>query len=120
MTIFRPPFGTLDREKRRLINQLGYSMGSWNVDTDDWRMKGDNATFATFLKRMADAQTEGSAIVLMHDYAISLKVLNRILDYFQERNYQFVTMKTCAELCAAAQAVNGVCQTKAYVFPGTF
>eukprot|EP01061_Rhynchopus_euleeides_P018427 TRINITY_DN30503_c0_g2_i1.p1 TRINITY_DN30503_c0_g2~~TRINITY_DN30503_c0_g2_i1.p1 ORF type:complete len:335 (+),score=156.11 TRINITY_DN30503_c0_g2_i1:125-1129(+) len=107
MTIFRPPQGAIGTwAKVSEINGHGYTVANWNVDTNDWRGGNTEDIWGRFASAVTRVPEGGSAVVLMHDWAFpedSLKVernvVHRIIDYFEEREYSFVTMQECHKLC---------------------
>jgi len=101
MTIFRPPYGDFSKKLTKYVNSLGLTVGTWNVDTNDWRFKGEEETFSMFQKDAEELQSRNisSSIVLMHDFAHQ-GFLERVIEYYDQKEYEFVTMKECARICS--------------------
>ena len=94
---FRPPFGEHEAEHTTLLNEKGYILSMWNLDTNDWR-NGNIDAMLSELETQYGAETQKSSIVLMHDHVYSEGNLKRIVDFFPSGT-NFVTSSSCYEQC---------------------
>jgi cellulose synthase/poly-beta-1,6-N-acetylglucosamine synthase-like glycosyltransferase/peptidoglycan/xylan/chitin deacetylase (PgdA/CDA1 family)/spore germination protein YaaH len=97
--LFRPPYNT-DAEPRTILQirplavatEEGYLTVASSIDPNDWQ-KG--VTADTIVSR-AVAQLSGGNILLLHDAggerSQTVKALPRIIDYYRQKGYQFVTI----------------------------
>jgi peptidoglycan/xylan/chitin deacetylase (PgdA/CDA1 family) len=94
-TLFRPPFGALDKESAAVVAKAGLTNVMWSVDSLDWRRPK--------AERMRKAIVDGifnenGGVVLMHDTKLlTAKTIAGILDDLEARN--------CARLDAGEPAI---------------
>ena len=90
---FRPPFGSVDREKLRLIQNAGFKVVMWYGNADDfyhlsWGMRSPQS-----ITRRVMSQLWGGNIILMHDDSKqTVAALPMIIDEIRKRGYTFVTL----------------------------
>lgn len=91
---FRPPYGSIDREKLELVIKEGYAVISWDVDSLDW--KGLDA--AEVKTNILENVIPGS-IILQHsaggigeDLSGTVEALPEIIEVLKKDGYQFVTI----------------------------
>jgi peptidoglycan-N-acetylglucosamine deacetylase len=99
--LFRPPlFGTdaLTPEADAMIQQLvglGYVAVGENIDPKDWRKQGVTGI-------VANATNEQGGIILLHDgggdRTQTVNALPAIIDYYQERDFTFMTVSEALNL----------------------
>ena len=83
--LFRPPFGNLKTEQKKLIEA---PILSWTVDTLDWTGRSPERICQTVLENIYDG-----AIVLMHDgYEQTVQAVKNLLPALKEKGYQAVTL----------------------------
>eukprot|EP00474_Spongospora_subterranea_P009278 CRZ09736.1 hypothetical protein [Spongospora subterranea] len=106
VNMFRPPYGSLDYTRAQFIsNELGYTIATWNLDTEDFR--GGNATFLMDRIKEKYAQlipdNESSVMMLMHDKTYvpggSFGLLPMVKKFFDAKGYEFITADQCYEGC---------------------
>jgi peptidoglycan-N-acetylglucosamine deacetylase len=89
--LFRPPFGSFDRNTFALLRRYHMLMVLWSVDTDDYRRPG-----VTTIVQRALAGARPGAIVLMHDgggdRSQTLAALPAIVRALRDRGYRLVTV----------------------------
>ncbi|CEP01886.1 hypothetical protein PBRA_008829 [Plasmodiophora brassicae] len=104
--MFRPPFGSLDYTRAQFVsNELGYTIATWNLDSEDFR--GGNAS--AVMDRIHEKYTQmvpdkqGSVIILMHDKMYTEKgtlgAIPMIKKYFDKLGYSFGTAPQCYNKC---------------------
>jgi peptidoglycan/xylan/chitin deacetylase (PgdA/CDA1 family) len=102
---FRPPFGELNRILAKNLQNWGYSIVLWNLDTNDWRwngieklnivkiyelqFKGENPPFKSI----------GSYISLQHDVLrnpeASIERLSHAINLIKDNGYKLVDISEC-------------------------
>lgn len=60
-TLYRPPFGEVDKKTLEICKSLGYKIINWDVDSMDWKEIGPNHVIERVLK-----SSEAGSIVLFH------------------------------------------------------
>lgn len=107
LDMFRPPYGSLDYIRAQFIsNELGYTIATWNLDTEDFR--GGNATF--LIERIGDKYAQlipdgqGSVVMLMHDKTYvqggSIGLIPMVKKFFaDQRGYDLITADECYDGC---------------------
>ncbi|KAF9116211.1 hypothetical protein BGX27_004318 [Mortierella sp. AM989] len=100
----RAPEGRCGPACTKVMTELGLVISHWNMDTNDWRHKGETALVATnksmeeivtkFSK--ADRNTD-SFILLQHEiHQFSVDYLaDRVIDEVIKKGFRFVTMEEC-------------------------
>ncbi|MCY0878623.1 MAG: polysaccharide deacetylase family protein [Firmicutes bacterium] len=88
---YRPPFGNANAALVRALNQRGYTVALWSIDTRDWARPG-----AAFITRRVLSEAKPGAIILMHDSggnrADTVNALAAILPVLESEGYQLVTL----------------------------
>lgn len=80
----RPPFGAWPENLELKVEMLPVL---WDVDTLDWKNQ-DVSSILSIAKR----EVEDMSVILMHDgYASSVEAALKLVDYFKEKGYRFVT-----------------------------
>ncbi|MEW6623483.1 MAG: polysaccharide deacetylase family protein [Bacillota bacterium] len=92
--LFRSPYGSLDREKTKLIVNSGYNIIAWNVDSLDWRGLSADEVKTNILENVI----EGS-IILQHsaggigeDLSGTVQALDEIIKVLKKDGFEFVTV----------------------------
>lgn len=94
IALFRPPYGSVNRETLDALKQSGYTVVNWSVDSLDWKYPDDlNQVRNSTLKDI-----KGGAILLFHTMAgknpskVIGKLLPELIQTLQSQGYQFVTI----------------------------
>ncbi|KAG0210127.1 hypothetical protein BGX28_009668 [Mortierella sp. GBA30] len=102
----RAPEGRCAEKCTKVMTDLGLVISHWNVDTNDWRHKGESdpnvaaeksmVEINEVLVRDSDPKTD-SFILLQHEiHKFSVDVLaDRVIDAVLKKGYRFVTMEEC-------------------------
>lgn len=92
--IFRPPYGIANASDIKELGRLGYKVIDWSVDTRDWA-----GTSPDRIIEYVHKEATPGAIVLEHcaggrheKLDNTIEALPRIISYFKERGYRFVTI----------------------------
>jgi peptidoglycan-N-acetylglucosamine deacetylase len=125
--IFRPPFGSLDKNSANEVSKFGYDIGTWNVESSDYEGFGKEITVENvkdeYFNLIRSDQEDRSVVVIMHDHMYhdgpdgTMGSLDDIVMFFEDEGYEFVTASECYNLCK--ERTGGVCKM-ADVWPGTF
>ncbi|TMR92199.1 polysaccharide deacetylase family protein [Nonomuraea basaltis] len=87
-TLVRPPYGAVSQDLRNVARDMGYSLVTWNVDTEDQR-DGTAADIANTVVRKAHP----GAIIRMHDTdRETVDAVPDILKRLRGKGYSFVTV----------------------------
>ncbi|NLO88878.1 MAG: polysaccharide deacetylase family protein [Clostridia bacterium] len=92
--MLRPPYGILNREELEYLQQHGYNVVNWSVDSLDWKYPdhGDQVIINTL------RDVRGGSIILFHTLPgvqpskIIGQVLPEIIYTLQSQGYEFVTV----------------------------
>lgn len=88
--LFRPPEGFRSKEQADLIEDKGYQMIIWSLDTHDWQGRMPNEIVSAVLNGI-----QGGDILLFHDYtakANTITALERLIPELLKDGYEFVTV----------------------------
>ncbi|KZB79253.1 polysaccharide deacetylase family protein [Amycolatopsis regifaucium] len=89
---FRPPYGSRTPEVLRSLTNLGTRLALWDVDTEDWAMRGPDVIARTVLRR-----TKPGSIVLMHDgggdRSQTVTALPSVIEGLLARGLEFVRVE---------------------------
>lgn len=92
-SLVRAPGGTyghFDSSYFELMEQGGYQVFDWNVDSGDSKRKGVPAS--EIIENVTSEKLEKEMVVLMHDSAgheASVKALPAIIDFYKQKGYSF-------------------------------
>jgi peptidoglycan-N-acetylglucosamine deacetylase len=91
MRLMRPPYGAV-KGKIKALEQMGFEMVQWDIDTLDWK-KGRTAE--DILQTVKTNLAPGS-IILEHNAGgprdATVKALPPLIEYLRQQGYQFVTI----------------------------
>jgi peptidoglycan/xylan/chitin deacetylase (PgdA/CDA1 family) len=103
--IFRPPYGAVNKQVRRVAAGLGLRTVLWDADSIDWMSE-----CREILRRVTDRVHPG-ATVLLHDgggnRSATVCALPRIIRELRSRNYSFVTNSKLLEKRSAPVVSGG-------------
>lgn len=92
--LIRVPYGSLNKRVENLLLDEGFTSILWSVDSLDWKFKNTNKTYNYILKK-----TTGNDIILMHDtFKSSYETVSKIIPYYKEKGYLFVTVSKFLEV----------------------
>lgn len=87
-TLVRPPYGALNSATKAVAADLGMSLITWNVDSQDWLNRNAQKSRRLIMKEVGNG-----SIVLMHDIQPStVKALPQVIADLKQRGYTFVTV----------------------------
>jgi peptidoglycan-N-acetylglucosamine deacetylase len=90
--LLRPPYGAIYQGLAKELNQKGFKVINWSVDTLDWKKRKADAILGT-VKR----QIRPGAIILQHSAGgpqlkSTVEALPDIIAYLKQNQYEFVTV----------------------------
>ncbi|WP_103069773.1 polysaccharide deacetylase family protein [Aquimarina sediminis] len=87
---FRPPFGVTNPSIAKAVKKTEHLTIGWNIRSLDTVIKDDKAILNRITKRIAPG-----AIILLHDsHERILPVLEQLLIFLQNNNYQTISLET--------------------------
>lgn len=91
--LFRPPYGTSNKAKLKLIKQANYKVVLWSVNADDfYHQKSGIRKPGSIVKRVL-ARIKGGDIILMHDKTKEIvAALPQIITRLKKQGYTFVSL----------------------------
>jgi peptidoglycan/xylan/chitin deacetylase (PgdA/CDA1 family) len=104
-TLFRPPYGAVNQQVRRVASSLDLRTVLWDADSIDWM-----SDCREIVRRVLDRVHPG-ATVLLHDgggnRSATICALPRIIQELRSRNYRFVTNSKLLEKRSAPVVSGG-------------
>ena len=92
--LFRAPYGALNEQLVKQLEELGYRGAGWSVDSEDWKSLSSAKIKQNILNNI-----HPGAIILMHsaghwtqDLTGTVLALNELIPYLKEEGYTFVTI----------------------------
>ena len=88
MTLFRPPYGSINKDVEEGAEDMGYTMVLWSGSSHDWSIEDPDKIYRNTFNCAQDG-----AIVLFHDiYDFTADAIERIVPDLIEQGYQLVTV----------------------------
>jgi peptidoglycan/xylan/chitin deacetylase (PgdA/CDA1 family) len=95
--LFRPPYGLITRSDAMVLNDMGFRIIMWSVDTLDW-----SGASAEFILERVHRDISPGGIVLQHNIQTNVpgmldgtvEALPQIIDELHEKGYRFVTVQS--------------------------
>ncbi|ASK61914.1 polysaccharide deacetylase [Virgibacillus phasianinus] len=89
--LVRLPYGSipyLTVDMRELLNEGGFNIWDWNVDSRDWELK-DGSYIKNTIQEIQEVEQRGETpVVLMHDKQETIRYLPELLAYLQQEGYK--------------------------------
>lgn len=86
--LFRPPYGVTNPSIRRALEVTKHKVIGWNIRSLDGILKNEKIIFARIKNRIAPG-----GIVLLHDTAHTVTILERLMLYLEENEYKVVSIE---------------------------
>jgi len=84
----RPPYGTIDKASRAVVEELGYKVVLWNIDPRDWTGEGPQAIADNIISNAAPGR-----IAVLHDgggdRSETVVALEIVLETLSAQGYRF-------------------------------
>ena len=88
MTLFRPPYASINKDIEDVSKNMGYTMILWSGSSHDWSIKDEEKIYKNTFHCAADG-----AVVLFHDiYDFTADAIERIVPDLINQGYQLVTI----------------------------
>jgi peptidoglycan/xylan/chitin deacetylase (PgdA/CDA1 family) len=104
-TIFRPPYGALNKEDGKAITAMGINIIDWSVDTMDW-----SGIPTKNILNLVHKELKPGGIILQHcaggkkdHLANTVKALSILIPELRKQGYTFVTVPQLLNLPASMQ-----------------
>ncbi|ORX91236.1 glycoside hydrolase/deacetylase, partial [Basidiobolus meristosporus CBS 931.73] len=108
-TCMRPPYGSTDNSSLAVLQRMGYTVTTWNVDPVDWNPANSiDQMYANYLNQTGAADPQvGKFISLDHDvwnttadfrpvnYPKTIPLAQRIIEYLQGLKWNLVPLSQC-------------------------
>ncbi|MDN3664853.1 polysaccharide deacetylase family protein [Algibacter miyuki] len=88
MNLFRPPYGVTNRAITKALKQTRHHVIGWNIRSLDTVKTDEKAILDRIIKNI----TPGSVILLHDSKEITVRVLEQLLLFLQENDYQAITV----------------------------
>lgn len=92
--LFRPPFGSHNRQLDRMLHSRGYTHVLWNIGLADWVQRSPESILKTFIKMLKRNETRKEqlgGVVLLHDtHAWTVDAVPLIVTYIRQRNCELL------------------------------
>lgn|SRR5690625_5162594 len=88
--LFRAPYGALNDELVKKLNEIGYKGIGWSIDSEDWKGHPKEK-----IKQRVLNSLHPGAIILMHsvgDVAATVEAVDELIPYLRKEGYYFVTV----------------------------
>ena len=87
MNLFAPPSGAYNKTTVSAAESLGYKTIMWTRDTIDWRDQNADLIYNRAIKNAS-----GGDLILMHPTKATVEALPKIIEYFQNNNFNLTTV----------------------------
>lgn len=87
-TLFRPPYGGVNKQVKAYLKSRDSKVYLWNVDSRDW---ADPLPASIASRVVTEVEKQGRGVILLHDiHRKSVEALPLMLDTLLDRGYRFV------------------------------
>ena len=92
--LFRPPYGSIDRERVELLGEMGYLIISWDVDSRDWTGISAREVQDNILSNTVEGSLilQHSAGGLGEELVGTVQALPEVIRTLREDGFEFVTI----------------------------
>lgn len=95
--LFRPPYGVTNPSIRKALEVTKHKVIGWNIRSLDGILKDEKIIFARIKNRIAPG-----GIVLLHDTAHTVTILERLMLHLEENEYKVVSIEELLKIKAYA------------------
>jgi len=88
ITIFRPPYGSIDNQLAGKVQEMEMKVLMWNRDPKDWSAKTPDQIVHYF-----QTTDPSGGIYLLHEKKLTVEALPEIITYLKSKNLKFVVFK---------------------------
>ncbi|WCK56521.1 polysaccharide deacetylase family protein [Aneurinibacillus sp. Ricciae_BoGa-3] len=86
---FRPPYGSVNQDTKKLSKQLGQFLVFWEVDSLDWSLAHKPEKI---LSNIEKDKVKPGDIILMHERKQTAEMLPKVIDYLRNKGYNFAAL----------------------------
>jgi peptidoglycan-N-acetylglucosamine deacetylase len=86
---FRPPYGSVNKDTKKVSKDLGQFLVFWQVDSLDWSLPHNPQQILTNIEK--DKVKPGS-IILMHERKQTVEMLPKVIQYLRNKGYNFAAL----------------------------
>ncbi|MBS4174283.1 polysaccharide deacetylase family protein [Bacillus sp. FJAT-49736] len=86
--LFRPPYGSIDNNTRKLLNNHHYKMVLWNKDPRDWQ-NHDPKKIVHYIK----SNHPSGSIIILHESEAVVDALPSIINYLESQKIKIVNLE---------------------------
>lgn len=84
--LFRPPFGEYNNKVIKTVENCGYKVIQWSVDSLDWKEIGKDS----IVKRVVDKMHNGAIVLFHNNGEYTADALEEIINKLKEEGYKIV------------------------------
>jgi peptidoglycan/xylan/chitin deacetylase (PgdA/CDA1 family) len=90
---FRPPYGIITKDLKKILKKNNLNLSLWNIDGQDWKKKGPDFIFSRI-----KSEYKNGGIILLHDiHEDTATILPEIIKFLKEKGYKFKTLSQWKE-----------------------
>jgi peptidoglycan/xylan/chitin deacetylase (PgdA/CDA1 family) len=87
--IFRPPYGSTNKELRQYCKEAGMVICKWSVDPKDWKKSVSIEAMRSTIRE----QTRGGSVIILHDIKKKTQeALPQIIDDLKDSGFEFILL----------------------------
>ncbi|CAM0142844.1 hypothetical protein VKS41_002590 [Umbelopsis sp. WA50703] len=96
-SFMRPPYGNSNKKTTEVLNNLGYTVVTWNIDTKDYETHDLNKEMENYKNELPSSNDSAGGIALEHDVyeQTAEELASAAIKYVEENNYKFSTVADC-------------------------
>lgn len=84
---FASPYGEYNNNLIATVNEMGYQLIMWSIDTIDWELPGSDTIIKRVMNKLHD-----DAIILMHPTKPTLEALPDLITQIKGQGYKMLTL----------------------------
>lgn len=84
---FASPYGEYNNNLIATVNEMGYQLIMWSIDTIDWELPGSDTIIKRVMNKLHD-----DAIILMHPTKPTLEALPELITQIKGQGYKMLTL----------------------------
>jgi len=95
--LVRVPYGSvpyMSNEQKEIFAEEGFNLWDWNVDSMDWRYKGEGYVNHTIEQIEALRSNNLNPVVLLHDLKTTVEYMPQLLEYLDEHGYECLPLNS--------------------------
>ncbi|KAI8985882.1 hypothetical protein BDB01DRAFT_720717, partial [Pilobolus umbonatus] len=96
--LMRPPTGQVDDSALSTLNELGYSIVNWNLDTRDWESHSIGVEKSNYLLTLDNGSSNTNGFIALQHEVFEQTVeelVPWVIEYVKSKKFSFVTTSSC-------------------------